>query len=240
MDNTATNAQDTQAPAQAPQGAQTAPAPSQTPAPVQTQEQTAPAVQEQQIPPAQPQEGQGEPTQPENAEQPKGLGDVFDEKQEGEKKGPEIPESYTFNNAEGKAIEGEEAENYGRLAKGMGLTQEQAQKFYDLTQEHVATMVAKADRIGIEATLSDSEIGGQNLESTRASVSRALTAYATPEFRNVIKTMGLSNNPEILRFLKRVGEGLGQDSRFAGSTVSPKGEPDPYLFYDNSPELMRK
>ena len=229
MDNTATNAQDTQAP----QGAQTAPAPSQTPAPVQTQEQ--------QTPPAQPQEGQGEPTQPEK-EQPKGLGDVFDEKQEGEgeRKGPEIPESYTFSNAEGKAIEGEEAENYGRLAKGMGLTQEQAQKFYDLTQEHLSAMVAKADRIGIEATLSDTELGGQNLETTRASVTRALKTYATPEFRNVIKTMGLSNNPEILRFLKRVGEGLGQDAKFAGSTVSPKGEPDPYLFYDNSPELMRK
>lgn len=224
MDNTATNAQDTQAPAQVPQGAQTAPAPSQTPVPVQ------------------PQEGRGEPTQPENTEQPKGLGDVFDEKQEGEgeKNGPVIPETYTFNNAEGQAIEGEEAENYGRLAKGMGLTQEQAQKFYDLTQEHVAAMVAKADRIGIEATLSDTELGGQNLETTRASVSRALKAYATPEFRNVIKTMGLSNNPEILRFLKRVGEGLGQDSRFAGSTVSPSRAPNPYPFYDNSPELMGK
>ena len=44
-----------------------------------------------------------------------------------------------------------------------------------------------------------------------ASAVKALDTFGTPELVELLDTYGIGNNPEMIRFFKRVGEATGED-----------------------------
>lgn len=221
---------------------QAAPSPAQeAPAPVQ---ETAPAAAPQETPQTAPQpEAVQEPQakEPQAKEQPKQgvMDDLFSENTEAGKEQPvQLPEKYEFTDADGNAVEGEIGEDYSMMAREMGLTQEGAQKFYASTQSFLKNRIARTNEIWSEQVQNDTEIGGERLPQTRANVKAAIDRFGTPELRSLIRQIGLSNNPEFVRFFSRVGASLSQDTEFVNGQGTKSQKRDPYAYMSNSPDLM--
>lgn len=220
---------------------QAAPSPAQeVPAPVQ---ETAPAPAPEAVQTAPQPEAAQEPQakEPQAKEHPKQgvMDDLFSENTEAGKEQPvQLPEKYEFTDADGNAVEGEISEDYSVMAREMGLTQEGAQKFYASTQSFLKNRIARTNEIWSEQVQNDTEIGGERLPQTRANVKAAIERFGTPELRNLIRQIGLSNNPEFVRFFSRVGASLSQDTEFVNGQGTKSQRRDPYAYMSNSPDLM--
>jgi hypothetical protein len=73
----------------------------------------------------------------------------------------------------------------------------------------------------IDETKADKEIGGDKLDATLATAKRALDAYGSPQFIEMLNQSGLGNHPEVVRFCAKVGpysrrgQGCGRRQRAA-------------------------
>lgn len=149
-----------------------------------------------------------------------------------------VPDKYEFFSGEGELPPSEhEVARYSSIAKELGLTQEKAQKFFDISRRELSSSLDMYAHQWAAATANDSEIGGGRLEQTKANVSRFLKEFATDEFRELMKTTRLGNNPEMLRVLSRAGARLSQDNTFINGNSQVSQKRDPYAYMTNSPEL---
>lgn len=73
---------------------------------------------------------------------------------------------------------------------------------------------------------SDKEIGGQRQSETVSLAKKALVKYGTPELAELLKDARYGDHPELLRFLRRVGESLREDS-IHGTSQSPQNDRAP-------------
>lgn len=214
----------------------------------ETPAQEAPAAAQQEASQAAPQAApQTEAVQEPQAKEPQAqeppkkgvMDDLFSENTEAGKEQPvQLPEKYEFTDAEGNPVSEEVGEDYSMMAREMGLTQEGAQKFYASTQAFLKNRIARTNEIWSEQVENDTEIGGERLPQTRANVKAAIERFGTPELRNLIRQVGLSNNPEFVRFFSRVGASLSQDTEFVNGQGTKSQKRDPYAYMNNSPDLM--
>lgn len=124
------------------------------------------------------------------------------------------PESYTdFVMPEGVEIDAAQLESALPIFKELGLTQEQAQKLVDLRAEQVqgdaqrqidAFNQLKTD--WLNQSKSDKEFGGDKFDENIGAARTALDKFGTPELRELLDTYGIGNNPEVIRFMVRVGK----------------------------------
>lgn len=178
-------------------------------------------------------EAPAEPAKPEGEGEPKP-----DDK-------PAVPEAYeAFAVPEGMTLDAAAVEAATPIFKELGLDQTGAQKLIDI----YAGLSAKAEEANaqalrehnanlIKAVKEDPTLGGAALPSTLASAKSAIAKFGTPELNKLLIETGMSNEPEVLRFLKKVGEFDAED-RFERGGDSPGAKPKFGDFYN--PEIMKK
>ena len=170
---------------------------------------------------------------------PEGEGDKpADEK-------PAAPEAYeAFAVPEGMTLDAAAVELATPIFKELGLDQGAAQKLIDI----YAGLSAKADEANaqalrdhnanlIKAVKEDPTLGGAALPLTLASAKSAIAKFGTPELQQLLVTTGMSNEPEMLRFLKNVGE-FDTEDRFERGGDAPAPKVKFGDFYN--PEIMKK
>lgn len=121
------------------------------------------------------------------------------------------------------------AERFGEVAGELGLDAPGSEKLVAFWNEVAGDVAAAREDAWKEArrewatrTLRDREIGGANLDRTILLASRVVNSFGSEELKEVFRSTGLGNHPEVVRFMTRVGKALGEDELHVGSQ-SPTG-----------------
>lgn len=123
------------------------------------------------------------------------------------------------------------------FAKGLGLSQEAAQKFVErevalqqAADKDLAAQVTKQKAEWETQARSDAEIGGAKYDENLGIANKALDQFGSPALRDMLKTTPFGQHPDVLRFLVKVGQAISQDN-FVPAGGAP---PAPKRFYTNS------
>ncbi|MDD6087768.1 MAG: hypothetical protein PUB69_00375 [Desulfovibrionaceae bacterium] len=120
---------------------------------------------------------------------------------------------------------------FERRAQDLGLTEEQASGLLKYRREQYQAYqreaeAEEAERIrGWRASLAaDSEIGGsdRNAREANAAAIRAIDMFGNEELKKMLVETGYEFNPEIRRFLVRVGRALGEAKAVTGKETAPQ------------------
>ncbi len=144
---------------------------------------------------------------------------------------PAVPEKYEFvKPKEGAMVPDDEAELVAE-AKALGLTQEQAQKFYDArlashkaTNEAIAQQQAQIRSEWMKDIMADPNYGGAKFEASKMNANR-LISQAGEEgkaFAALLAKEGLDAEPTLFRFLAKIGSRTGEGSWLTGDTTPQK------------------
>mgnify|MGYP001232463122 CR=1 FL=1 len=154
-------------------------------------------------------------------------GDAAETKDEGEK--PEgAPEKYEWAAPEGVTLDESIMGSLSEVAKELNLSQDAAQKLVDkmapaMAQRQAAQVQAMRTEWR-QASSSDQEFGGAKLTENMAVAKKALDAFGTPEFRQLLEQTGMGNHPEVIRTFYRAGKAISEDGLVSGS--APKAPRD--------------
>jgi len=160
-------------------------------------------------------------------------------------KGDTPAEYQAFTLPDGMTLDEETLANASPIFKELNLDQAGAQKlvsFYaetvqkaeqSLLQEQMANQVRVIEEWRA-ATAADQEIGGDKLQENLGIAKRAWTALASPELRQMFDDWGISNHPEVVRLLYRVGTKLSEDTFVPNNAASqPKPQTLAGALYEN-------
>lgn len=150
------------------------------------------------------------------------------------------PESYEFQSPEGSGLETDSSvvQAFSEAAKKLDLTQEQAQSVLDevapaLKQQNDG-YIENLRSEWVNSVKSDPEIGGDKLQENLGKAIRVLDAYGTPELKSLLGETGLGDNPEIIRFLVRTHQDIGEDRFLTGANADKNQQFTARDFYNNS------
>lgn len=150
------------------------------------------------------------------------------------------PESYEFQAIEGSdlQVDSVSVQAFSEVAKKLNLTQEQAQSVLDevapaLKQQN-ENQINELREGWVASVKSDAEIGGDQLQENLGKALRVLDAFGTPELKSLLGETGLGDNPEIIRFLVRAHQDIGEDRFLAGSQSDKEQSFSAQDFYNNS------
>ena len=154
-------------------------------------------------------------------------GDAAETKDEGEK--PEgAPEKYEWAAPDGVTLDESIMGSLSEVAKELNLPQAAAQKLVDKIAPVMAQrQVEQFEALRTEwrqASSSDQEFGGAKLTENMAVAKKALDAFSTPEFRQLLEQTGMVNHPEVIRTFYRAGKAISEDGLVSGS--APKAPRD--------------
>jgi len=150
------------------------------------------------------------------------------------------PEKYeAFKAPQGVAIDAATSTEFGTLAKELNLSQEGAQKVYDLgakiskqASDKVRSDVAAAVTQWAADAKADNEIGGEKFDENLGVAKTGLEKHGTPELKKLLKESGLGNHPEFIRHFVRLGKAHVNDKTVLGADGKPS--PSAQGFYENS------
>ena len=134
------------------------------------------------------------------------------------------PETYAdFALPEGVTLDADLAAEFGGLAKGLNLTQEQAQQVLDVgaklalkgAADQAATIQSVHEGWRNE-TRTDKEFGGEKLAENLARAQAAMQATASPQLQVLLDKSGLGNNPEVIRHFLKVAPAFLPDGWVPG------------------------
>ena len=131
------------------------------------------------------------------------------------------PEHYVLKNANGEDVEPQELEMMSRMFKDVNLSQEQAQKLYSAYEKEQGSFIEQSQKAfnqmrddWFNQTISDPQIGGQNIGQTKLCIKRVMQQCGNKELSEFLNKTGLGFNPAMVRFMTKVGELLGNDNHF--------------------------
>ena len=138
----------------------------------------------------------------------------------------------TVKAPEGVDLDKNALEKFAPVAEELNLSQDGLQRMTDLYGEIVkdAAEVQTKNLIEMEdgwmKTIDeDSELGGDGRDEKLKNVTRATEKFGTEAFKEMLNTTRYGNHPEMVRFLKRVGDALDEDgvvtSKSAGRGQQP-------------------
>jgi hypothetical protein len=149
------------------------------------------------------------------------------------------PEKYEFKAPEGQQYDSGILSAFEVAAKDSNLSQEAAQKLLDTMSPKIAErqveQVMALRRDWAEASKTDKEFGGANLEVNLATAKKAYDTFASPELKGLLDSTGLGNHPEVIRMLFKVGKSLSEDSFVAGAAATRQANRLDIL-YDKTPK----
>lgn len=159
----------------------------------------------------------------------------------GEEPTPEgAPEAYDFQTPEGSDLDAESSavQAFSEVAKKLNLTQEQAQSVLDgvapaLKQQNEG-YIENLRSEWVNSVKSDPEIGGDKLPENLGKAVQVLDTYGTPELKSLLGETGLGDNPEIIRFLVRTHQDIGEDRFLTGANADKNQTFTARDFYNNS------
>lgn len=139
------------------------------------------------------------------------------------------PDEYVdFDMPEGVTLDADLLGKASPIFKELGLNQEQAQKLVNLQAEQIqANSAASVESFEaqkedwLNQTKNDSEIGGDKFETTVKNAQLAIDKLGSPGLKEILDGYGVGNNPDMVRFVARVGELLREDSPNSVAPVSP-------------------
>lgn len=153
---------------------------------------------------------------------------------------PVVPEKYEFKLPEGLPEDTEATAQFSELAKGLKLTQEQAQSLVDLYAERMKGLVegqvaswTATRKEWVTAAQTDKEYGGANFDANRAHVARAMKQFGTPELAKALDEFGFGDHPELVRFFYRVGKLVSEPSFHTGSGENAGARTPESVLYPN-------
>lgn len=146
---------------------------------------------------------------------------------------PVVPEKYELT-VDGVELDAAALEEATPFFKEAGLTNDQANqimpaavKFRDTvanqTLQQIMDAGAQQKASWLDATKTDTEIGGGKLDETLHLAAKGLDALGYPEgsdFRKALTETGFGNHPEMVRMMRKVGEMVSEDG-FARSGATP-------------------
>lgn len=147
------------------------------------------------------------------------------------KKEDGAPEKYAdFKLPEGFTLDKEKFSKFQDLAKGLGISQDGAQKLIDLASANsMAAEKAQADawaktrETWVAEIKADPEIGGQNLDASVQLAKRALKEFANDKVIHFLETTGYGDNPDLVRMFVNIGKRMSEDKLVDGK---PSGTAD--------------
>lgn len=150
---------------------------------------------------------------------------------EGSEPKPGAPEKYEdFTVPEGFVLDEAAMAEFLPMAKGLNLSQEQAQQLVDLQTKLVGQAQKQADAAWDETldgwkqqVVADKDIGGQNLPGTIAACGKAIDAFGSPTLRQTLEATGVGNHPDIVRFFAAVGKAMSEDRLHVGNAQESGG-----------------
>jgi hypothetical protein len=142
---------------------------------------------------------------------------------------------------EGMELDGALIEKATPLFKELGLNQEQAQKLTDFyaseIQASTQRQVESFDQLKqdwLTEVKSDKEVGGDKLDQSVQLGKVALDKFGTPELTKLLNDFGLGNNPEMIRFMARVGKLTQEDDPGNGGSSASEKKDRVSILYPNS------
>ena len=169
-------------------------------------------------------------TNPVEGEQPK---------QEETKDEPQgAPEAYEpFTVPDGVELDAEVLGEFTGIAKELNLPQEAAQKVTDLGVKLAQKWAAESQQATSDMLAdwkvqaeTDKEFGGDALPANLAVAKKAIDQFGTPELRELLDVHRLGDNPEVIRFMFRVGKAISEDTFVAGGKTTPVADAAKTLF----------
>lgn len=148
------------------------------------------------------------------------------------------PEKYDFKAPEGLTLSDKVMDNLADVSRELNLSQDAAQKLVDKMAPAMASQQQEA-LDGIKAdwrqqSEGDKEFGGDKLQESMGHAKKALDAYGTPEFKQLLETTGLGNHPEVIRVLTRAGKAIGDDKLVTGDDSKSAAQGDVRRIYRNT------
>ena len=152
------------------------------------------------------------------------------------------PESYAdFSMPEGIELDAAAIESATPLFKELGLTQEQAQTLVDFQAQQVqAGVKGQVDAYDQlmdgwkTASQNDSEFGGDDFEKSIGIARTAIDKFGTPELSKLLHEQGIGNNPEMIRFMWKVGKLTSEDNPGGGNPAPTPAKDRVSILYPNS------
>lgn len=156
--------------------------------------------------------------------------------------------AYKFFDENGKEIPAEDVSTVSDAFKEAGLTQRQANTLkskYDESVKNIAQEVQRQNMVAWsdmakgwkEEVIADREFGGDNLEQSKAYVSRALNTFGDDDLKAFVKE-GFGFRPSLFKLLARTGKMLSDDRFVKGSQVHTESAYERNKRrYPKSPEL---
>ena len=160
-----------------------------------------------------------------------------------------VPEDgkYEFEVPEGMELDEAMAEAMSPLFKELGITQAQANQLvatYGAQVQERAEAEAQTfvDRVTgwTDAAKADKEIGNDNWDASVAAGNAALQKFGTPELTQALGETGMSNHPEVIRFMVRVAKAVGDDKLEPGDNVDIGGKPPEEVWYGDTTPTTKK
>lgn len=171
--------------------------------------------------------------------------DEQEQAKEPEQQQQTAPEHYVLKNANGEDVEPQELEMMSRMFKDVNLSQEQAQKLYSAYEKEQGSFIEQSQKEfnkmrddWFNQTISDPQLGGQNIGQTKLCIKRVMQQCGNKELSEFLNKSGLGFNPAMVRFMTKVGELLGNDNRFVTGQAPVVVNPLKAR-YKNSPELFK-
>jgi len=141
-----------------------------------------------------------------------------------------VPEEYAdFSFEDGKGLPDEVVADIKDAAKDMGLTQVQAQKLAERqVKAREAAEAAQQEAVKSyaeqwsEEARNDKEFGGEKFDANLATAKKALDAYGSDTFKQLLNVSGMGNHPEFIRFCLKAGQQMSEDGHVSGGTPGAK------------------
>jgi hypothetical protein len=144
---------------------------------------------------------------------------------------PAAPEAYTdFKAPEGIELDTEVLGDLKTLGKELGLSQENAQKVFDLglkMQQRQGEAWQAQMAKWVDEAKADKEFGGEKFAENLALVQKAVTQFGSPDLKAYLDKTGLGNHPEMVKTFYRIGKAISADGFVpGGKNTSPKSIAD--------------
>lgn len=139
-------------------------------------------------------------------------GIIGQKEQAQEKPNTNVPEQYADFSYKDEPIEPEAQVQFGNVCRELGFSQTQAQTVINAMGDYLNEQTARTVAKWGEETRNDAEIGGRNLATTQRYANKALSSFFSPKAQELMQQMGLFNNPDFIRGMRKVGEAISNDS----------------------------
>jgi len=140
---------------------------------------------------------------------------------------PVVPEVYEFKMPDGFTLDATVAQEFSPIAKEMGLTQEQAQKFADVyakaQQRQLDTHTEQMSQ-WVDQVKADKEIGGDKLAENLSIARKAIDTFGGDEVRTLLNDTGFGNHPALIRMAVKIGKAISEDALIRGTQAGVEGD----------------